>query len=273
MTSCLSSSVLQTIEVTDWPCATLRDFMEELHAHADVLQCYLENNGTTLSSIIARLSNKYATIVRICTTQLITEALQCCLCIGAMEACTVIIKRILAVDLVTAQYVNTVLVPFIPELRRLSLEYSMLDGFSPAFQSIMLAWIGKVLGPRPSNDASTELAGLRSWLCKCKECSSVCTFLKAKPDRSMSLELIGAPRRKHVEESLRRCASSACSWNTITTSPQGLHVSLNDLVRDSKSHDCCRSSSRTPSMNLFDGNLTDAEDAKSSKRSATTTRI
>ncbi|TCD68475.1 hypothetical protein EIP91_010650 [Steccherinum ochraceum] len=186
--------------------------------------------GPSLQGAIASLSMKYANTVALYTTPAIADALSNCMKIQALEACTVIIKRIFEAKFLSAKYITHVLVPLIPELRRLCLQYNMLDGFAPAFQTILLAWIDKVLGTRPIGDGSAELSLLPSWTvtCQCADCSLTRAFLRS-PEQTLKLERMTIARRTHLVAALKKYTQFACSWNAIS-SPPGLQVTKLDVI-------------------------------------------
>ena len=214
------------VEALALPGTVVRDFLEEIQAHVGSVTFPEGYAGPTLQTASAVLAKKYASVTAINTTAAVMSAMQYCLQIQAMEACTILIRRVVDAKSLTTQYISTVLVPFIPELRRLALQYKMLDGFAPLFQSIMLAWIEKVLGPKPKDDTLVLLSRLGSWACKCTHCSSVRHFLGSSPNRELRLDRIGAPSRKHVEAFIHLYAKSACTYQTISRSPQGLQVCI-----------------------------------------------
>ncbi|TCD68473.1 hypothetical protein EIP91_010648 [Steccherinum ochraceum] len=225
-----ATMVLPKLEKLKFSPDIVRSFIDELRSHRDKIVFPADHTGPTLESSITVLSKMYANSAPLTDHQVIGDALQYCLRINAMEACTLIIKRIVEAKSLSPTYVSKVLVPFIPELRRIAVQYNMLDGFAPAFQTIMLAWIEKVLGQKPKNDGRAELASLASWTCTCAECNPIRKFLQSGAQQSTSLSSIGAPRRKHLEGYLARYARLACSWQTISTVPQGIQVTKSPAV-------------------------------------------
>lgn len=219
------NSVLPEVQSLPLTIGPICYFMEELHAIAHQIRLPIGYTGPTILTLTTTLCNKYATMTMLSNTQAITDALRRCLRMQAPEACAVVVKRVVAVDLLTSEYINVVLVPLIPELHRLALDFKKLNDFASTFQTILLAWINKVLGPRPNDGGFPGVSSFSQWTCSCNECSPIRNFLKSdSPSRHISLEHIGAPRRKHVELYLRVYAQSACSWSTIATSPQGIKV-------------------------------------------------
>lgn len=163
---------------------------------------------------ITALSQKYAEAVPLASSRAILDALSVCLRVRALEACTTILKRTVDIKLLTENYINTVLIPLIPGLRHLAPQYTMLDDFAPTIQTIMLAWIEKILGSKPQEDGSAKLLSLSSWTCNCKDCSDTRTFLTARPDERTVVLFMDISRRKHLEDHLLRYACSVCSWST-----------------------------------------------------------
>ncbi|TCD68476.1 hypothetical protein EIP91_010651 [Steccherinum ochraceum] len=225
------ASVLPKVESHAFPPTTMREFIQELRSPIAPIVLPATYTGPKMEAMVALCAKHYATTAPLPNVQAISAVLQYCLETGALEACTIVIRRIVAATLLTSTYVSTVLVPFIPELRRLALQHNKLDGFAPAFQTIVLAWIEKVLGRKPDSDGSAQLASIPAWTCPCPDCTSARNFLKkASVDRNLYLYSIGAVKRRHVEDFLNRYARSACTWRTIGRSPQGLQIIKSDEV-------------------------------------------
>lgn len=208
---------------------SIRDFLEELRAHSDRISFPSGHTGPTVASLLSTLSKKYAKAVNLNGATAIANALDFCLEIRSLEASTILVGRAVDPSKLTAQLVNTVLVPFIPELRRVALKYKMLDSFATTFQAIMRAWMEKVLGTKPADNGSSHLARLVQWTCNCAECMSIKNFLQTSREQRKSLNRIGAPRCKHLEGFLSRYARGACTWDVVSTTPRGFNVSFHQM--------------------------------------------
>ena len=69
-------------------------------------------------------------------------------------------------------------------------------------------------------------------MCAChKGCSSAKTFLTGSAEKTLWLNRIGAPARRHVEATLSTYAGGLMTFNMIRTTPQGLQACL--FLRDS----------------------------------------
>lgn len=163
------------------------------------------------------------------TTHTVT-ILEFCLSKGGLPCFAIALDRLLDPKLITEGYVNQTLVPLLPQLRTLAVKHGhalAAEPFAHGFRTIMRAWAEKVLGPRPSEaGAQGILASLRQWTCACEPCASVRRFLTAQAERAKTLDRIGAPKRKHVEQQLTAYARGAATYQAIMRSPQGLQVSL-----------------------------------------------
>ena len=217
------TSVLPKLQSLSIKSDTIEIFVAAL---GDSEHIRMSPEGPTVPSLTCILSERYAAITPIGEKRDISYAITFCLKHQALEAWNIIMKRMVAPGVCTAGYICEALIPFIPTLRDIALKYNLLDRLAPTFQAIMLAWVDKVLRQKPAEDGSAELALLPSWQCDCKECSNVRAFLQTDPRAEASFERIGAVKRRHVESFLSEFASGACTWNTISKSPQGIHVSV-----------------------------------------------
>jgi hypothetical protein len=86
--------------------------------------------------------------------------------------------------------------------------------------------VSQVLGLQPSGAAtiSTLDVSLAHYTCACQECDLVKDFLRGDAS-SITLPLIGALKRKHVEQELSTSyLRELVTYNMISTVPQGLEV-------------------------------------------------
>lgn len=204
-----------------------------------------------MQEVIAVVVKRYADLASITTCDRIVSAIDLCIRVQALDGVWALSQRALDVQKLkqlvmptTSTYLGNyahrtvgssynleetfgdrVLIPLVPALRQLALKYNMLDALAPAFRMIIRVWVQKILGPLPP-DPTARVAAVRRWMCTCQECKTIRTWLLAKPDRSFALHRIGAPKRKHVESFLAQYVTrEAATWETISTSPQGLRVS------------------------------------------------
>ncbi|KAH9842664.1 uncharacterized protein C8Q71DRAFT_876807 [Rhodofomes roseus] len=161
------------------------------------------------------------------------ELLRLCLTTGNKPLCSLVFKRLLDSTFHREDYIDNVLVPFLPELRQFLTTNHVApseEPFNSAFKSIVMLWANKVLGPRPSETANTIISRMQNHGCKCLHCVQVFKFLTANADKTCRLERIGAPKRKHVEQELGRYAQTAATWTMISGSPQGLTITKADSI-------------------------------------------
>lgn len=201
---------------------------EEIHANAPKLTVDSEFHGQDPQSMIATLASRFADGVVFGTSEVITSALHRCIKLKASEACVKITQSLVTASReATPDFLETVLIPIIPTLRELlTLSHPPLTGaIDTFFQVVSARWVAVVLGQKPTHDPSA-FTSLTHWDCTCADCRAVQKFLR-KPSlerRSLSLEKIGARRRKHIETYLHKYAMSVAIYSTIQTSPQGLQV-------------------------------------------------
>ncbi|KAH9934631.1 uncharacterized protein B0H18DRAFT_1180741 [Fomitopsis serialis] len=161
------------------------------------------------------------------------ELLRLCLTTGNKASCSLVFKRLLDSSFNTREYVENVLIPFLPELRQFltTNRIALSDApFNNVFKSIVMLWANKVLGPKPTEMANSVITKLQSHGCKCAHCVQVFNFLTSSADKSCRMERIGAPKRKHVEQELNKYARTAATWSMIPGSPQGLTVTKADSI-------------------------------------------
>lgn len=146
------------------------------------------------------------------------------------DVCIKLCWRFLDHRFLTATSITKVLIPLIPELVTFLGRRQVVlttDPYRTVFKNIMFAWASQVLGMKPA-DASPYIALALRNPCPCEYCRKVVAFLTSNNAvRSLNLHSIGAPKRRHVEQQLTSYGGSAvASWTTISTSPQGITVSL-----------------------------------------------
>ena len=206
------------------PDTAVRDFIEELRAHATRIVFSPGYSGPTISSLVTTLCKKYARTVEPSTTPVIKNALEFCLGINELEAGTIFTHRTIEPNRWNAEHVAN-MIPLIPDIRRLSQQHKVPHpGFSFVLQAIVLAFISKVLGPKPKDKSSSLLARLDSWKCNCGDCATVKAFLRNSSQEKRILDRLGVPRCRHLEEHLALYAKAACTWQIIASTPRAMSV-------------------------------------------------
>jgi hypothetical protein len=150
-----------------------------------------------------------------------------CLRTGHLNLTEQIFARLLDKSLLTANYIQKFLVPFLPEFRKCLQKENIAitsDPFRSIFKLVVLCWSEKVLGQKPGDQAIAQRASLQTLASHCHDCREVFLFLAQGTSKTRSWERIGAPRRKHLEQRLAMNASWAASWNMIRSTPQGITV-------------------------------------------------
>ncbi|KAL1736103.1 hypothetical protein EV714DRAFT_198757 [Schizophyllum commune] len=159
--------------------------------------------------------------------------LKLCLSTGQKALCTSVFARLFDESLITPEYVQNVLVPFIPQLRQFlinSKKAPFSEPFGAVFAEIVCLWAKHVLGPKPAETATLALPGPRKHSCHCQFCEDVFGFLEKSEGKARKFERIGAPKRKHLESELGKFARGIAQWSVINSSPQGLLVTKADAA-------------------------------------------
>lgn len=157
------------------------------------------------------------------------ELLRLCTNTSNRPLCTLVLQRLLDSSLHSREYIENVLVPFIPQLHL----YLTTSGialseppFNSAFKSIIMLWANKVLGPKPSEVADTVLSRMRNHACKCAQCKEAFKFLtKSGSEKTYSLPWISA-ERDHLERQLTKYVPRTAATWAIIQSSQGLTVRM-----------------------------------------------
>lgn len=174
--------------------------------------------------MINTLAKRTAARVSIVTTTAIISALDWCISIGEAELTNDIVERFTSSSQASAQYINTVLAPLLPELQKWSTKNNR--DMNVATRKILVAWTKNVLGPLPATNPglAAQLNNLTKWTCSCGYCNNARAFLTKKEEKSTQFYRIGAPSRKHLEGHLGVHARSLATWDMIRSTPQGLNV-------------------------------------------------
>lgn len=196
---------------------------DELLAQRTRLVFPASYTGRTLSAVILTFAHRYATGPAPPTPQGVLDKLAWCLAVGAPALAQTVLTHLAAAE---PSYFDRVLVPLLPLLRPWCAARAQPALLPPAVQAVAGAWADRVLGPRPPRDAALaqHLSAVARWACACTHCAAVRRFLTQTAGAATSLQRIGAPSRKHVEQQLALHARGLAAWEMIRTTPQGLTV-------------------------------------------------
>ncbi|KZV95593.1 hypothetical protein EXIGLDRAFT_644081 [Exidia glandulosa HHB12029] len=243
----LTTLVLPKLKATAWNEMGWKAMIEQLYARRSD-PAFTGESALVLNSALDELTGIYASKA-ILSTQVtqhyhavasnnatqINAVLEFCLKMGGTRCLKIALDRVLAPNLINnATYISNVLVPLIPMLCGIAATHRLapsVEPFGATLHLIMQLWLKKVLGPKPDGArAQSALAALTRWTCPCAECRKVVTFLNSDPGRELSLQRIGAPKRKHVEGFLNVHARAAATHVMISGSPQGLKVTKTETI-------------------------------------------
>jgi hypothetical protein len=161
------------------------------------------------------------------------ELVELCCEFGCVDATSKLFARLFSGDgnTVSVQYINSLMVPLIPAIKDMLVRHRIpytSKPFDGALRFIMLAFANKILGEKPPEPTSLITSAKRN-TCTCHECSQVRTFLIGASElRTLHLQRIGAPKRRHVEKQIDTfIGPSVATYTMIGTTPQGLSVSSN----------------------------------------------
>ncbi|KAH9842669.1 uncharacterized protein C8Q71DRAFT_733865 [Rhodofomes roseus] len=161
------------------------------------------------------------------------ELLSLCHRTDCMDSCTLLFKRLLAPPSLSPEYVEHILVPLLPELRKFLLENGLSlsdEPFSAVFKTVLMLWGKRVLGPKPNDVPADVMAMLASYRCKCVDCTTAFNFLMSSPERDRAIHRLGAARKKHLESMLVTYARRAATWSVLRAVPQGLLITKDDTI-------------------------------------------
>ncbi|KAK1228340.1 hypothetical protein PQX77_008593 [Marasmius sp. AFHP31] len=244
----LTTTILPKIRSFKWNEMSWKLCIEQLHSRRAVLGSSRES-VSAITPVVAEMAKLYAQKVALPTaTQQTTgypyhrirgnssegmlAILDTCLKLGGIQALEVLLKRVLE-PMMTSEYLENYLVPLLPGICQLAQREGVAvssQPFSSAIQIIMNYWAIVVLGTKPDEVLYQRLlAKVQRYTCTQPSCVAVRRFLTTpNAERSMKLERIGAPARKHIEKELQTHAVGAATFNIIRSSPQGLTVSKHD---------------------------------------------
>lgn len=204
--------------------------MLELQSSATEVVLPTSYTGPDIKTIISSLVVKFALSVPLDTYTIAKDALVFCFRHHAAAARTAVLQRLLDPTTLTPAYTSSVLMPLVPDLCQLGREHGMEPGISSALQTIMIAWVDKVLGPKAPLDNTSLSTQMASWVkvCKCYECTKTRNFLAQADATSLLLDHLGPSKKNHMQGLLRLFASSVVSWSfsMATDSSVGLRVRI-----------------------------------------------
>ncbi|TCD65287.1 hypothetical protein EIP91_002849 [Steccherinum ochraceum] len=173
--------------------------------------------GPTSSTVQRTVMQRYIRDVKLSTTRGIVSAIKFCVQWRTLYPDTIsaVLQRLTAPTVLIPQYISSVLVPAIPDLRALALQHGLLDAFAPTLQAIIFQWMQNCFLSKPVQDVCERIPSVLAALCKCEKCNWLHNFLVVDTQQPvLTLAGIGAPAKRHLEAELERCASGKglCSW-------------------------------------------------------------
>ncbi|KDQ61180.1 hypothetical protein JAAARDRAFT_191287 [Jaapia argillacea MUCL 33604] len=226
-------STLVIPRVKSLPCheQTLRQFITELEARKDELGA-LADSDLPVSTAITELVTLIIRQAYI-SPQSVIDCLRLCHDTGNAALYTLVMQRALQSS-GSAQHLTQVLVPLLPALRGFLAKIRLPpteEPFASTYKNVMMTWLRQNLGRRPDEKGATKVIdAVKKLPCDCDPCKRVVKFLTAQHERTLRLDRIGAPKRRHVESNLSSHCRAAATWEMIHTTPQGLTVTKTDLI-------------------------------------------
>ncbi|KAJ7068776.1 hypothetical protein C8F01DRAFT_1365057 [Mycena amicta] len=166
------------------------------------------------------------------------QAMKLCYANGGPDAFSILMARILQPLLLDDDYVTTVLIALIPELKNLAIKHGLTVGdepFATVVRGIVAAWIENVLGVRkPDLSRAQTFTQTVSQIPRCcQHCAEVLAFLRNAAEAKLDLPRFGGPKASHVISTLgRRLSRDDVAMEIVRTTPQGLLATkAPDLVR------------------------------------------
>ncbi|KAJ8075198.1 hypothetical protein PM082_019526 [Marasmius tenuissimus] len=244
----LTTTILPKIRSFKWNETSWKLCIEQLHSRRAVLGSAQES-VSAITAVVAEMAKLYAQKVALPASRQIAghpygicgngnlsagvlAILDTCSKLGGVQVLEVVLKRVLEPKM-TSEYLRNYLVPLLPGICQLAQREGVAlssQPFSSAIQIIMNYWAILILGAKPDEELYQRLfAKVQRYTCTQPNCVAVRRFLTMpNAERSMKLERIGAPARKHIEKELQTHAVGAATFDTIRSSPQGLTVSKHD---------------------------------------------
>ncbi|KDQ15312.1 hypothetical protein BOTBODRAFT_187419 [Botryobasidium botryosum FD-172 SS1] len=223
----LEKTILPNIAATPWTTDIYELFIRQLRACEPQ---FAPKPGTTssISTIVASLTQTMASEATLRTPASTINMLNFCYEMDSGSCYIDILSRILHENIAASHEIEFFLLPLIPDLvhfascRHISISAPPLVSY---FKAVMSAWAERILGPKPTLNATVLLACAQKITCRCHLCAGVAAFLCSSPGKTHALYGIGAPAAKHLEYKLERAGASViATWETLLTIPRGLQV-------------------------------------------------
>lgn len=228
-------SVLPKFKGLPWNETQWRLLIDQLSVRTDpTLLGYTSSLDAALADILATFARRVplpassGAAYSDASARQIGSLLDFCAKKGGLGPMKIVLDRVVAPNLLTADYLSRILVPLVPHLSTSAATLRVplsSEPFASALRTIVRSWVRTILGPKP-DDSRTQslLANLAQLTCPCHPCVTVQRFLTREPGVEMTLQRIGAPKRTHVESNLTRYGRGAATFSTVRTTPQGLKV-------------------------------------------------
>ncbi|KAA1473722.1 hypothetical protein DENSPDRAFT_291262 [Dentipellis sp. KUC8613] len=228
----LLETIIPKLQATKLPDFTLQIIVEGLHKYRTRIVFSINDAEASFNLAIKSFAEKYVSETRLDDAPYIAEVLNWCSDVQQEELAQIVIPRFLNPPTINESYITKILIPLLPEFRKWAVKVNQLDSLAWVFPKIVLPWQEKVLGPPPAHNAALakRMQGLQQWSCICGDCRKVQAFLKSDPQCALSLDRIGAVRRKHLEKYMSELDKKLVTYTTITTSPQGLKVTKSEAL-------------------------------------------
>lgn len=208
----------------------LQFMVEELARRKDrfsALAVSSQSPSISFESMVRTLTKQFLNRVDLKNRFNIFCTLDLCATAGSLDLCSDVITKCLNDPATTTpEYIDDVLVPLLPELRIWAERHGR--NMDIEVRAIVVAWLERVLGPRPVPDpvVASQLTSLSAWSCECQACVNARTFLIKGEQNSATLNCNRVRTRRHVEGFLDLYAQQLASWITDSISPQCLKVSV-----------------------------------------------
>ncbi|TFY70329.1 hypothetical protein EVG20_g2676 [Dentipellis fragilis] len=221
----LSETVIPKLQATKLSVPALRVIVEGTRQHRArfVFPCG-DTGAASLDLSIKSFAEQYILRLPLPAPHVIISALDWCLYIEHPELYQKIIARFLDPPKMDKAYINNLLIPLLPAFRDWAVKINALDTFAFVFQRVLLRWLQKILGPPPAPNPTlaSQIKELDKWTCTCHVCHSARSFLQEnQAQRTLTLDSLGAPTRKHLEVFLSAHTRGLATFSTIKKKPQG----------------------------------------------------
>ncbi|TCD67252.1 hypothetical protein EIP91_000329 [Steccherinum ochraceum] len=98
-------------------------------------------------------------------------------------------------------YLLKVLLPLLPALATLTTRFDAFGILAPAFQSILLAWVGFKNASTTSNTgAASKPLNLSAWTCSCVQCKQVVAYLRKPSTRKTTFRQLSPDKILHIKQ-------------------------------------------------------------------------